>query len=310
MVGKITRRSFLIKGAILSAGSALIRRFAKAGPIKDESIDIAVVKGTDYFESTIEAVELLGGMGKFVPENSKVAILANPQSNKPGTYTKPEIIRAVMRMCKEAGARNVGCIGWLPRYMWENTGIKKVIDSEGADLVITNAAIPGQFRKVAVPKGIILKEARILRTFYNYDILVNINITKEHSGTSFSGVLKNLMGMNSPQSDQTFHKTDPSTGRDSIPYLEQCIADLNTIIHPDLCIADSTEFITTNGPMGPGKLKRPLKVIAGTDRVAIESYCASFFDLKPKNVIAIQKAYEHGLGEMDLTKLKIREKEI
>ena len=310
MVYKITRRSFLIRSTIYGVGSALTRRFAKAGPIRDESIDIAVVKGTDYFESTREAVELLGGMGKFVPKNSRVAILANPQSNNPGTYTKPEIVRAVIRMCKEAGARGIGCIGWLPRYMWENTGIKKAIDSEGADLVITNAAIPGQFRKVGIPKGVILKEARILRTFYNYDILVNINISKEHSGISFSGVMKNLMGMNSPESDQTFHRMDPSTGRDSIPYLEQCIADLNTIIYPDLCIADSTEFVTTNGPMGPGKLKRPLKVIAGTDRVAIESYCASFFGLKPENVIAIQKAYEHGLGEMDLKKLKIIEKEI
>lgn len=310
MFRKIPRRAFIRISAIFGAGSVFAGKWAKGIPGFQESIDMAVVKGQDYFRSTLKAVELLGGMGQFVPVNSRVAILANPQSSNPGTYTKPEIVRAVIRMCKESGAKKIGCIGWLPEYMWENTGIKKVIDSEGADLVITHARIPGQFRKIAVPKGVILKEARILRTFFDYDILININISKEHSGVCFSGVMKNLMGMNSPASDQTFHRIDPSTGRDSIEHLEQCIADLNTIIHPQLCIADSTEFVTTNGPMGPGRLKKPQKVIAGTDRVAIESYCASFFGLVPENVIAIKKAYEHRIGEMDLSKLRIKEIEV
>lgn len=310
MFDKISRRSFLIKSALISVGSTFYGRFIKAGPLTGEIVDIAVVKGSDYYKSTIKAVELLGGMRKFVPKNSTVAILANPQSSNPGTYTKPEIVRAAIRMCKNAGAIRVGLIGWLPKRMWENSGIKKVIDSEGADLVITNSNIESLFRKVPVPKGKNLKEARILKTFFNYDILININISKEHSGNCFSGVMKNLMGMNSPASDQSFHTRDPSTGRDNIAHLEQCIADLNTVIHPHLCIADSTEFVITNGPMGPGKLKRPQKVIAGTDRVAIDAYCAPFFGLRPKNVIAIKTAHTHGLGEMDLSKLNIKEIEI
>jgi uncharacterized protein (DUF362 family) len=310
MFDKINRRSFLIKTALISIGSAFYGRLIKASPLTGEIVDIAVVKGSDYYKSTIKAVELLGGIQKFVPKNSTVAILANPQSSNPGTYTKPEIVRAAIRMCKNAGAKRVSLIGWLPRRMWESAGIKKVVDSEGADLVITNSNIESLFRKVPVPKGKSLKEARILKTFYDYDILININISKEHSGNCFSGVMKNLMGMNSPASDQSFHRRDLSTGRDNIAHLEQCIADLNTVIHPHLCIADSTEFVTTNGPMGPGILKRPQKVIAGTDRVAIDAYCASFFGLKPSNVIAIKKAFEHRLGEMDLLKMKIKEVEI
>jgi uncharacterized protein (DUF362 family) len=97
---------------------------------------------------------------------------------------------------------------------------------------------------------------------------------------------------------------------DDITHLDQCIADLNTIIQPDLCIVDATEFVTTNGPMGPGKLLKPQKVIAGTDRVAIDTYCATLFGYNPKDIAILNKAYEHGLGEMDLTKVKIREVEL
>ena len=31
-------------------------------------------------------------------------------------------------------------------------------------------------------------------------------------------------------------------------HLSQCIADLNLVRQPDLCISDATEFLTGNGP--------------------------------------------------------------
>ena len=73
---------------------------------------------------------------------------------------------------------------------------------------------------------------------------------------------------------------------------------------------DSTEFIITNGPFGPGEILKPLKVVAGTDPVAIDTYCCQQWGLKPENIVAINKAYEHGLGEMDLKKLTIKEVEV
>ena len=300
----------MLKSVLMGIGSFFSRYFMKANPLPIEIPDVAVVKGENYFDATIKAVEIIGGMSTFVPKNSSVAILANTASNNPGTYTKPEIAHAIIKMCKEVGVKKIGFIGWLSKHTYENTGYQKIIDAEGVDLVVTDFRNESLFKKVPVPKGEILKEARILKSFYDFDCLINLSISKEHSGNCFSGVLKNLMGMNSPVSDQSFHRSDPSTGKDSIPYLEQCIADLNTIIHPQLCISDSTEFIITNGPMGPGKLKRPYKVVAGTDRVAIEAYCASFFGLNPRNVLGIQKAHEHGLGEIDLSKVNIKEVEI
>ena len=78
-------------------------------------------------------------------------------------------------------------------------------------------------------------------------------ITKDHAGNKFTGALKNLMGLNSPGNDRTFHKPNWKTDPDDIAHLDQCIVDLNQVVKPALNIVDATEFIVSNGPFGPGR---------------------------------------------------------
>ncbi len=310
MLEKITRRAFIKKSAVFTAssfvGMSLLSRCNKS---TSAPADIVAVKGEDYFRNTVKAVERLGGMGRFVPHGSRVAILANPQRNNPGAYTKPEIVRAAIRMCTEAGAGEVGCLSWQPEQNWENTGIKAVVEEEGAHLVIVDLKDETLFKPVPVPRGIALKEARIMEVFFGYDVFIDMPITKDHAGNKFTGTMKNLMGLNSPLCNRTFHKEGWKTDIDAITHLDQCIADLNTVISPDLCIVDATEFITTNGPFGPGELLRPRKVVAGTDRVAIDAYCSTLWGLKGADIIHISKAFEHKIGEIRLDRVRIEELE-
>ena len=309
MSKKISRRSFMKKSAAIGVTSVVGSSVYPNLIFGQKPIDVSVVKGDNYLRSTKKAVELLGGMENFVSKNSKVAILANPQRNNPGAFTKPEIVRATIQMCKEAGASEISCISWLPETNWESTGIKKVIEEEGVNLVITDRKDETLFKPVSIPQGKALKEARIMKTFYDYDVFIDIPITKDHAGNRFTGTMKNLMGINSPQNNRTFHKENWETDINSIKHLDQSIADLNTVIKPDLCIVDATEFIITNGPFGPGKLHKPQKVVAGTDRVAIDSYCCTLWGLKPRDIIMITEAHDHGLGEIDLSKVNIKEDE-
>lgn len=307
MSTRITRRSFIKTGAALGASTLVGSNFLSKLAYGKGKVDISIVKGQDYFKNTIEAVKQLGGMKKFVPKNSKVALLPNVQRNNPGVFTKPEILRAVIQMCKNAGAKEISCLSWLGEQNWENTGLLKIIQEEGTKLVLIDRQDEAQFKAVHIPDGKSLSEASIMNEFFNYDVFINIPITKDHAGNKFTGTLKNLMGLNSPTNNRTFHKPNWKTDLNDITHLDQCIADLNTIIKPHLCIVDATEFITTNGPFGPGELIKPQKVIAGTDRVAIDAYCCTLWGLEAKDIIMINKAKEQGLGEMDLKKVKIKE---
>jgi len=307
MPEKINRRTFIKQSTALGVTSVMSSSILSSCSNSSELPDISVVQGDNYENNTLKAVENLGGIDKFVPKNSKVAILANPQRNNPGAFTKPEVLKSVIKLCKEAGAKEICCISWLPEKNWESTGLKKIIDEQSTELKITDRKNEELFKPVLVPKGKELKEARLMNTYFDYDVFINVPVTKDHAGNKFTGTMKNLMGLNSPVNNRTFHKKDWSTNPDSIAFLDQCIADLNTIIKPHLCIVDATEFIITNGPFGPGKLFKPKKVVAGIDRVAIDAYCSTLWGLNPKDIFMINNAYDHGIGEIYLKNVKINE---
>lgn len=308
MAKKIGRREFVKRTAQISfsamIGGSVLSQFSCSQAAK---CDIAVASGSDYLSSTNKAVELLGGMEKFVKKGSRVAILPNTQSRHPGSYTKPDVVRAVIRMCKEAGAAEVNCLSWLTPKHWEDSGLDKAVKEEGANLKLIDRDDESLYKAVPVPKGVALKEAQIMKEFFNNDVFIDMPITKDHAGNKFTGTMKNLMGLNFRVNNRTFHKENWTTDQSAIEHLDQCIADLNTVIEPTLCVVDATEFITTNGPFGPGKLIKPQKVVAGTDRVAIDAYCTTLWGLEAKDIIMINKAYEHKLGQIDLQKVKVKE---
>ncbi len=322
MSSNLSRRSFVKRSAIVGASSLIGAELLAADNLRNSlrqpgGIEaavgqqlpntVSVITGEDYVDNTIAAVRQLGGMGRFVPEGSRVAVLANPQRPNPGAFTRPDIVRAVIRMCRDAGADRVACISWQQEQSWENTGTAEAVSAEGGELQIVNMRDESLFEPVPVPTGIALSEARVMRILNEFDVLIDLPITKDHAGNKFTGTLKNLMGLNSPVSNRTFHMENWTTDINAITHLDQCIADLNTVITPDLCVVDATEFITTNGPFGPGELIRPQKIVAGTDRVAVDAYCCGLWGLDPHDIMTITMAHEHGLGEIDLGRVRVVE---
>jgi uncharacterized protein (DUF362 family) len=316
MASKIDRREFLSRTAKLGAGAVLGRSILSGlaeGPLTARAAGkagVAVVSGTDYAAMTAKAVELVGGMAAFVPKGAKVLLMPNVQAKNPGTFTKPEILRAAIKMCKAAGAKEIACLSYLTQAYWDGAGLAQVIAEEGTVLRL----IPREdvnYKAVPVANPGALKEAMIMNAFYEYDVFVNMPITKDHAGSKFTGTLKNLMGLNAPSNNRgQFHKPNWQTDPVAIEHLETCIVDLNTVIKPALNIVDATEIIKTNGPMGPGELIKPLKVIAGVDRVAVDAYCATLLGFQGKDIIMIRKAAERKLGEIDLQKAGVVEAKV
>lgn len=311
MDNKIGRREFFKKSAQIGFSTALGFGFAsltegRVSLSSGEGVDICVAKGSDYHACTLKAVECLGGMKKFVPQDAKVALLPNSQSRHPGTFTKPEVVQAVIEMCMEAGAKEVNCLTWLKKENWEASGLAAAVEEAGATMKFVEGE-EANFKSVPVPGGKAMKEVMIMKEFYNNDVFIDMPITKDHAGNKFTGTQKNLMGLNFRTNNRLFHRQDWQTNPESIQYLDQCIVDLNKVVKPTLCIVDATEFITTNGPFGPGELAKPQKIVAGVDRIAIDAYCTTLWGMKGEDIYMIKLGSEQGLGEIDLKKVKIKE---
>lgn len=294
----------MLGGELLSTFSTPDRGAAEAaGPI-----DLSVVTGPNYFQNTVKAVEQLGGMEAFVTKHSTVGLLVNSPFKNRGAYVNPDIVLAVVEMCYDAGAKEIRCIKEASGGYWK----RGKLSGKYADEI--RSLKPGWEETVdyEIPGAIALKEATVRKDLLECDVFINVSISKNHTGVNFSCMLKNMMGASTLTTNLYMHFAGEKglSWYADLDFTSQCIADLNMVRKPDLSIADSTEFIATNGPYGPGKMLKPEKVIAGRDNVLVDAYCCTLLGYKPEDIGMIGKAAAIGIGTADIHKANIREVKI
>ena len=307
----ITRRSFLKRAACLGGGvllsqipsSGLAQSILPATSDSEINPDLVAVKGKDPYVNTLRAIQELGGIEAFVRRGDRVGVLVNSPFKNIGASVNPDVALAVIEKCLEGGAKEVRYLKEPHRGYWERS-------PKGGELATVLKALKyesGDHVKVLIPDGLKLKDARVTKDLWDCDVFINISITKHHEGVLYSGALKNMMGLCAFLTNSYFHWGTLKLGWFAdLDHLSQCIADLNLIRKPDLCIADATAFITEKGPYGPGKLGSAETVVASTNRVSLDAFGCRFLGLQPEEVLMIGKASRHGLGEMEPDRIRIK----
>jgi uncharacterized protein (DUF362 family) len=306
------RRKFIKRSTGFVAGGLMLN----ASPLKLFSgtayPDICLVESKDYYLATLKAIEELGGIRRFVSPGQSVGFLINSQFDEPGTFAHPDVALATLFLCWEAGAGEITMLQPVFEKYWKRSAHynrHRFITEDLKEISANN--FPAEFNDrdfqvmVNIDGAVYLHDIQIIRKISEVDVFINIPILKHHGSTIVTGALKNMMGLNTRKTNVNFHLG--SGKRNDPEYLGQCIADLNLVRKPDLIVADAIEFITANGPSGPGPLKRLDVVAASTDPVAIDAFGAKCLDVMPSDVISVQRAYDLGLGEMDLSRLNISE---
>ena len=301
MKRKTDRRVFIKESLALGAAAVLGGKSLPSllAQTPKATADLAVVKGSDVYAATRRAVELAGGMSKFVSKGGRVGLLVNaPRWWKlPGSHVSTDVVLAAVRMFREAGAKE---ILWLQDPAPDFWG-RSPLSAKMEDDIKSLKPCTGQYIDKDV-KGVALKTVRVIKDLFDCDALVNISIAKDHTGTRFSCCLKNTMGALTEPSFKFFHfGSGKNKGAyDDVEHLSQCIADVNLLRRPSLCLADATEMLATNGPAGPGELLKPGKVVAGADPVAVDTLGAGILGRRPEEIIMLKMAAAHGLGTTDL----------
>jgi uncharacterized protein (DUF362 family) len=276
---------------------------------------IVRARGTDYPAMTKAAVEALGGMSKFVPRGAKVVIKPNVGWDRPVhvcANTNTEVLRAVIEMVLDAGAGDVRMVdhpvdSQNPLRAFEHSGMNALAKEIGIE------AYPVQERegyvRVEIPDGVTLKSAEVIREVLDADVLINVPVAKSHACTKFTGALKNWMGI--VYDRRFFHHsfmTNYRTSPEHWNHIAQCIADIQLRIRPTLTVMDATTIMTTNGPGGPGRLGQKNEVLAAEDPVALDTYAVSLFEkIVLQDVWSVDRAAKSGLGQMDLSKVEVRD---
>jgi uncharacterized protein (DUF362 family) len=294
-------RSSLAWGGIALLSNQLIPRFLRAA-VPLAKPDILVTAGDDPMNAVKNLMATLGGMEKFVSSGQSVGILVNSPWKHPGYFTHPDVALAVVKQCLEAGAGDIVCFKPVPAGYWEKSAYYEEMKE-----AIENFTYGSDRKMMTIAEGTALKEAEMFDIFEKVDVYISIPVAKHHNGTLFSGALKGLMGISSSTTNRHMHSPDGEYTYAKQEYLSQCIADLNLIRQPDLCIVDAIECALNNGPRGPGDTVKPDKILAGTDMVAVDAYAANLIGFDLADVPSIGMAAKHGLGNDRLEELVVME---
>jgi uncharacterized protein (DUF362 family) len=297
----ISRRQFLkATAAGVTIGLAGYPAYLRAA----EEVDLAVISG-EPVAATRKALEVLGGIGRFVKKGQRVVIKPNMSFAKTPDFaatTHPLVVVAVAQACIEAGAREVLVLDHTlqrAELCLERTGIRDACKQHVPGVHVLALQDRKFFREIRIPQGKVLNKVEVLTDILDNAVLINVPVAKSHSATGVSLGLKGLMGLIWDR--ESFH---------SQFNINQGIVDLATVIKPQLTVLDATRAMASGGPGGPGDVKKPNLIVAGADPVAVDSYGVGIVPWYGRNFNGRQVehlliAHQRGLGKIDVEKLKI-----
>jgi uncharacterized protein (DUF362 family) len=299
---EISRKRFLKIAGVLVASMAFSRflsRFASAavpavttGRVKKNLKglhDLIEVESQDAYAGTRKAIEALGGIKRFVKKRDTVVIKPNMAWDRAPEYaanTNPEVVAALIDLCKEAGAKRINVFDVTcndNRLTYDKSGIAAIAKEHGARVFFPD---DWNMMEAHFPYKSSIEKWPIVREAIECDVFINVPVCKDHRLTRLTLSMKNLMGVCGGERGEMHFDIGPK------------LVDLTDLISPELTVIDATRVLLRNGPTGGNldDVKVLNKIIAGTDSTLLDVYSAQLMSVDPLDVPNIKHAIERSFG--------------
>lgn len=270
---------------------------------------VAIVKAGSYNDNHVykdikNAVDLLGGINRFVKKGNKVLLKPNLLSAKPpeaGITTHPAVIKAVAKLVMDAGA--IPFIGDSPGGRAINfekvagiTGMKQAADELGIKLVEFKNSM-----ELSATNGGIFKKLNVAKEAVDADVIINLPKLKTHVQMFLTLGVKNMFGCIIGLQKAQWHF---KAGVDR-KYFAAMLLELYSLLKPSLTIVDGIVAMEGDGPGSAGKLRNLGLVFAGTDAVALDTVICNALGIKEDDLPILVAAKEKGIGITEMEKIDV-----
>ena len=262
---------------------------------------LAVARGGSPAELTRAAIAALGGIERFVKAGNDVIVKPNicsaSYSFEYAATTNPEVVATLVTLCLQAGAKRVRVMdapfSGTDAVAYDRSGIQEAVKKAGGEM---ERMASMKFVSANIPQGKDLKSWPVYQDILKADVVINVPIAKTHGIGRLTLGMKNLMGV--IEDRHLIHLN-----------LGQRLADLTSLIRPNLTVVDAVRILTRGGPTGGdlSAVKKLDTVIASHDIVAADAYGTTLFGLTGDDLEYIKAGAAMGLGQMNLKALKIEE---
>jgi len=249
----------------------------------------------DIKRSVGRAVAAIGGLGRLIRPGETILVKPNFNTADPlPASSDPQFVKAVIELLWEHGAGRVvlgesSMFALSTREVMEQIGMLKVAEEAGAEVVIFNE---GEWVEVKVGERY-LESVSLPKAVFEVHKIVYVPCLKTHRLADFTVSLKLAVGFMTGEERMQLHADN----------LQEKIAELNTVVHPDLIIVDGRRCFISGGP-DKGEVREPNVILASGDRIAVDVEGVRIIKSYPENSLEddvwqfrqIRRAVELGLG--------------
>ncbi len=265
--------------------------------VKDGRPLVSVVQHEDTLtESVAAAMDAIGGLSLIVGRGDTVLLKPNfNTADPPPASSDPAFVRAVIELLYDHGVSRV-IVGESSssstRRVLRDTGMLEEARGLGAEVIIFDE---GKWVEVEVGSQYLRKVA-LAAAALQAEKIIYLPCLKTHTWARFTMSIKLPMGFVRPRDRWGMH----------LHRLQEKVAELNTVIHPDLVIMDARKCFISGGP-SKGEVREPGVVLASGNRVSIDAQGLKIIKGYPGHSLKkdiwdfsqMKRAVQLGLGQRD-----------
>ncbi|MBW2732143.1 MAG: DUF362 domain-containing protein [Deltaproteobacteria bacterium] len=212
------------------------------------------------------AIDGIGGIKRYVTSDDVVVIKPNVAFDRPavlGTTTNPEVLAALIRLVKEAGAKEIRVTDnpiESPESCFERSGIRTAALKAGARIILPS---PADFELLATPGATHIGTWPFFwRPFVGATKVIGVAPVKDHNLCRASMTTKNWYGLLGGRRNQ-FHQD-----------IHGIISDLALMLRPTFVLLDGSRVLFRSGPTGGNlsDVRAGNTIVASTDSLAADAF--------------------------------------
>jgi len=269
---------------------------------------VALTSGDDRCENIKKALNLIEG--DFLDKLKKAKnIVIKPNFvvvSSPLACTKGEACGAIIEIIRKHYKGKItiaegAAVGDTPDG-YQQYGYQELVKKYRIELVDLNDR--DDWREIQIYNGTLNKSEtiRISQFLINSDFLISVGPPKTHDSTIVTLGIKNIAVGAIHNSDRQDIHAGPAA-------INKTLVEILKHVSPDLTVIDGYEGMEGTGP-SHGDLVEHRICLAGIDPVATDSIGAKLMGYEPEDIGYLYFAKKEGLGENDLSKIKVLDERV
>ena len=319
----ISRREFVVTGFVGTLAIASGFTFKDIAPI----VSVVKIKNDNLGYAVEKAIDLLGGIKEVTRNKRRIMLKPNLVSSDPNSTTKPEVIKILAQLMKNAGkevsigegsaaapgfnvkgeeifhTKDPGILDPMQQYVFDQLGYTKLAESLNIPLINLHS---GELVEIEVPNGFVFDKITVHKSLTDIDLLCSVPMMKTHQLATVTLGMKNLIGLypgsvycsvRSCLHDAASEKESPGVAFEILDMVKAC--------PPGLVVIDSSTAMEGNGP-SIGDLVKTDLIIAGTNPLATDMVAAHIMGFDKTEVPTFTCAIKSGMRPSTVNEIEIR----